>query len=35
MRRRVLIDIETTALTPQRGEIIRLYARDLVKAFVS
>jgi DNA polymerase III alpha subunit (gram-positive type) len=29
MRRRVLIDIETTALTPQRGEIIRLYARDL------
>lgn len=29
MKRRVLIDIETTALTPQRGEIIRLYARDL------
>lgn len=29
MKRRVLIDIETTALTPQCGEIIRLYARDL------
>lgn len=29
MKRRVLIDIETTALTPQRGEILRLYARDL------
>ena len=29
MKRRVLINIKTTALTPQRGEIIRLYARDL------
>ena len=29
MKRRVLIDIETTALTPQCGEILRLYARDL------
>lgn len=29
MKRRVLLDIETTALTPQRGEIIRLYACDL------
>lgn len=29
MKRRVLIDLETTALTPERGEIIRLYARDL------
>ncbi len=29
MKRRVLIDIETTALTPQRGVIIRLSARDL------
>ena len=27
--RRVLIDQETTALTPERGEILRLYARDL------
>ena len=29
MKRRVLIDLETTALTPERGEILRLYARDL------
>jgi DNA polymerase III epsilon subunit-like protein len=29
MNRRVLIDLETTALTPERGEILRLYARDL------
>lgn len=29
MKRIVLIDIETTALTPERGEIIRLYACDL------
>ena len=29
MKRRVLIDLETTALTPQRGEILRLLARDL------
>ena len=29
MKRRVLIDLETTALTPERGEIIRLYARVL------
>ncbi len=29
MKRRVLIDLETTALTPKRGEILRLYARDL------
>lgn len=29
MKRRVLIDVETTALTPELGEIIRLYARDL------
>ena len=24
-----MIDLETTALTPERGEILRLYARDL------
>ena len=29
MNRRVLIDLETTALTPEHGEILRLYARDL------
>lgn len=29
MKRRVLIDLETTALTPECGEILRLYARDL------
>lgn len=29
MKRQVLIDLETTALTPERGEILRLYARDL------
>lgn len=29
MKRRVLIDLETTALTPESGEILRLYARDL------
>lgn len=29
MKRRVLIDLETTALTPERGEILRFYARDL------
>lgn len=29
MKRRVLIDLETTALTPELGEILRLYARDL------
>jgi len=29
VKRRVLIDLETTALTPERGEILRLYARDL------
>lgn len=29
MRRQVLIDLETTALTPEYGEILRLYARDL------
>lgn len=29
MKRRVLIDLETTALTPDYGEILRLYARDL------
>jgi DNA polymerase III alpha subunit (gram-positive type) len=29
VKRRVLIDLETTALTPDRGEILRLYARDL------
>ena len=29
MKRRVLIHLETTALTPERGEILRLYARDL------
>jgi DNA polymerase III subunit epsilon len=29
LKRRVLIDLETTALTPERGEILRLYARDL------
>lgn len=29
MKRRVMIDLETTALTPEHGEILRLYARDL------
>lgn len=29
MKRRVLIDLETTALIPEHGEILRLYARDL------
>lgn len=29
MKRRVLIDLEATALTPERGEVLRLYARDL------
>lgn len=29
MKRRVLIDLETTALAPELGEILRLYARDL------
>lgn len=29
MKRRVLIDLETTALTPDHGEILRLYARDM------
>lgn len=29
MKRRVLIDLETTALTPELGEILRLYARDM------
>ena len=29
MKRRVLIDLETTALSPECGEILRLYARDL------
>lgn len=35
MKRRVLIDLETTALTPERGEILRLYARDLNDPFSS
>jgi DNA polymerase III epsilon subunit-like protein len=29
VKRRVLIDLETTALSPERGEILRLYTRDL------
>lgn len=29
MKRRIMIDLETTALTPEYGEILRLYARDL------